>query len=116
MASKDETAHFLQQEIERLTVQKETAEATAVAIRANMDALIAEFTDTSDEDTPDKIRKNIRGRIPAALTVLDEIMLNGSDHLKASIARYFIDRGLETTEGSPGHEAEKFEKFLKTLT
>lgn len=108
MTERDKAAEFLQTQIENERKQRETAETQLDEVRRQMQALIQEFTDATDEETPEKIRKNIRGRIALSLETLDQLMLHGSDSLKASISKFFITQGLAPTESeNVGSELEK---------
>lgn len=103
MASRDETAAFLQEQIQKEQAGRLTAEAELEAVKESMKALIQEFTEAPEDETPAKVRKNIRGRIPTALEVLDELMVTGKEATKASIAKFFIEKGL----AEPGESSNK---------
>lgn len=106
--SREDTARFLQAQIDKERAARNTAEAELQQTKLAMQALIEEFTNASDEEAPEKIRKNIRGRIPTALSTLDDLLLTGSDSLKANIAKFFVTQGLLPTDSeNAGMELEK---------
>lgn len=100
-STKEEAAEFLQAEIARQT-------ARANNLEKDMAALISEYVNASDEDAPDVMKKNIRSRGPLALTVIDELLMTGSDGVKSSLAKWIIDRGLmkEATDPTTNPDTE----------
>ena len=110
-STKEEAADFL-----RAALLQE--QAKVLGLTQEKAALIQEYVLASDEDAPEKLKKQIRGRIPVALEVLDEIMLNGnsSDGTRAGIAKWIVDRGLAPDQlGGLDAEASKLVKLLDEL-
>lgn len=114
---RDAAAAFLQREIEKERSQRIAAEQKAETIQKDISALIAEFANSDEKDTVDKLRKNIRARIPVALEVLDTLLASShSDSLRANIAKWFVDRGLTVDDNSGiDDEAAKLNKLLESL-
>lgn len=114
-AGRSAAAEFLDQQVRKERQQRLAAEKIAEQLKQDMAALVSEFANSSDEETPEKLRKNLRARIPAALNVLDHLMVNGTDSLKANIAKWFVDRGLAVDLDPTSAEAAKLNKLLESL-
>ena len=108
-STKEEAARFLQAEILKL-------EARAKGLEADNAALIQEYVKASDEEAPEKVKKNIRARMPKALEVIDDILATGSDGVRASLAKWIVDRGLSPDSlGGTDATSKELAKLLAEL-
>ena len=105
-SSKADAAKFLQNEIVKL-------EAKAKGLEDDKRALISEYVLATDDEAPEKVKKNIRARMPAALEAIDEILATGSDGVRASLAKWIVDRGL--APDALGGETTKDRELAKLL-
>lgn len=109
MPDKDQAARFLQAEIVRL-------EGKAKGLEADNAALVQEYITASDDEAPAKVKKNIRARMPAALEAIDELLANGNDGVRASLAKWIVDRGLAPDSLGGESEADRgLQKLLSEL-
>jgi hypothetical protein len=71
-------------------------------------ALMQEYVLADDVEAPEKVKKNIRARMPAALEAIDEILATGNDGVRASLAKWIVDRGLapDSLGGETGADRE----------
>jgi hypothetical protein len=83
----EEAAKFLQKQIA-------SQQAEILGLVEDKKALVAEYITASDDEAPAMVKKNIRARMPKALSVIDDLLDNANDGTKASLAKYIIDRGL----------------------
>lgn len=108
-SNKDEAARFLQREIVKL-------EARARGLEDTNRALIEEYVMATDEEAPEKIKKNMRALMPSALQVLAHYLDNGKESTAVGIAKYVIDRGLTPDMlGGIDAEAAKLTKLLEGI-
>ncbi len=109
--NKDKAARALQAEILKL-------EAKANGLEADKLALMQEYVTATDDEAPEKVKKNIRARMPAALEAIDEILATGSDGVRASLAKWIVDRGLAPDslggESAADRDLSKLLSELKT--
>lgn len=105
----DEAKRFLEAE-----VAKERAKSDGLT--KDMQALIAEYVTATDEEAPEKIKKNIRSLMPGAISTITHLLDHGSDGIRASLAKYIIDRGLDpSTLGGIDAEAARLTKMIESL-
>lgn len=109
MASREETAAFLQKEVAKLTSEK-------TVLEGNLKAVIEEYRNASDEEAPEKVKKSIRGLMPSAIAVLGHYLDHGKEGTRVGVAKYVIDRGLDPDSlGGIDAEAAKLNKLLSEL-
>lgn len=107
--NRDQAARFLQNEILKL-------EQKAAGLEKDKAALIQEYVTASDEQAPEIVKKNIRARMPAALTTLDDLLATGSDSVKSGLVKWIIDRGLAPDSlGGIDAASEELKKLLEGL-
>jgi hypothetical protein len=108
-STKEEAARFLQNEIMRL-------EAKSKGLEADKIALMQEYVTANDEEAPEKVKKNIRARMPAALEAIDELLAMGNDGVRASLAKWIVDRGLAPDQlGGTDSTTKELNKLLSEL-
>lgn len=101
MSTREEAAKFLQDQIA-------SQQAEIAGLVEDKRALVAEYINANDDDAPAVVKKNIRARMPRALAVIDDLLDNGNDGTRASLAKYIIDRGLnpDSLGGESGVDRE----------
>jgi len=107
-STQEEAARFLQAEIIKL-------EAKTKQLEGDKAALVQEYILASDEEAPEKVKKNIRARMPKALEVLDELLASGSDGVKSGLVKWIIDRGLSPEQLGGDPASKELQKLLKGL-
>jgi len=103
-AAKALQAELLKVQVERDRISKEKA------------ALLEEFVTATDEEAPEKVWKNIRAEMPDALQILSNLMHNAdSESLRASIAKWYVERGLSPMSINMDPESKKLNKLLEQM-
>lgn len=109
-STQEEAAKFLQKQIAN-------QQAEIDGLVEDKRALVAEYITATDDEAPAVVKKNIRARMPKALSVIDELLDHGGDGTRASLAKYIIDRGLNPDsiggESSVDRELNKLLSDLK---
>jgi hypothetical protein len=108
-STREEAQRFLQSEILKLQAEKEGLEADKLA-------LMQEYVTATDEEAPEKVKKNIRARMPAALSAIDELLATGNDGVRAGLAKWIVDRGLAPDSlGGTDSTTKELNKLLSQL-
>ena len=107
--NRDKAQEFLQKEITKLQGQ-------AAAREKDYKALIDEYVTADDVKGPEKAKKAVRARVPAAWDVIDELLQSGSDSIRSGLARWVVDRALSPdTLGGDSIADKEFRTLLKSL-